>query len=263
MDQRFIRLQPAENLPAGLTNAVAAERRVIDYAIENITATSAEIWLYDSIGGDGIRAGDFSKEIGGLRVKDITLRINSNGGYVSDAVAIFNAIRRHPANVTAYIDGMAASAASFIAMAADRVLMSPHSNILIHDAIGLGYGPQALMLKLADDLDKASNEIARIYSERAGGSVEEWRALMRVETTFSDQEAVDLGLADGIDGEDGEAIAARAAARAENALAEEIAETDIVEEDGNPIEADATDVAAMFTQLFDQITEDDALFAVA
>lgn len=171
------------------------------YSIKNLSDNATEICIYDEIGGYGISASDFVRDISAIKSQNITLRINSPGGDVFDGVSIFNAIRRHPANVTAFIDGIAASAASFIAMAADRVVMSPHATMMIHEASGLCIGNAADMQQMAAILDKASNEIASIYAGRAGGTIEDWRGHMQAETWLSDQETVDLGLADAIDGQ--------------------------------------------------------------
>ena len=172
------------------------------YAIKNLSESESEISIYDDIGEWGISAADFIRDIGAIKSRNIMLRINSGGGSVFDGVAIFNAIRRHPANVTAYIDGIAASAASFVAMAADKVVMSPHSTMMIHEASGGCIGNAADMRDLADRLDMLSDTIASIYAERSGGTTEEWRARMKTETWMTDREAVSMGLADGIDGED-------------------------------------------------------------
>lgn len=172
------------------------------YSISNLADSRAEISIYDDIGGSGVTASDFVRDIAAIKATAITLRINSGGGSVWDGVAIYNSIRRHPATVTAYVDGIAASAASFIAMAADKVLMSPHSQMMIHEAAGLSIGTADDMRQMADILDKSSDNIAAIYAKKAGGTTEEWRTRMRAETWLSDEDAVTLGLADGIDGAD-------------------------------------------------------------
>jgi len=170
------------------------------YTVRNLSAAETEIMLYDEIGQGGVSASDFIRELQDIKAQRITLRLNSPGGEVFDGIAIFNAIRRHPAHVTAYVDGIAASAASFIAMAGDRVVMSPHAELFIHDAHGLTLGNAEDMRQMADMLDKSSDNIAGIYAARAGGTVAEWRQKMRDETWYTDQDAVDAGLADEIDG---------------------------------------------------------------
>lgn len=169
-------------------------------AIRNLSETETEISLYNYIGIGGITADDFVRELGEIKAHKISLRINSPGGFVDDGIAIYNAIRRHKAEVTAYVDGIAASAASFIAMAADRVVMSPHSQMMIHDAQGFAMGGPDTVAKLHEILTLYSNNIASIYADRAGGTVDEWRARMRDETWISDEHAVSMGLADSIDG---------------------------------------------------------------
>lgn len=204
--QRFTSLKPVADLPQLI--AVLGAKKPSNglspqgswYSIRNISDTAAEIAIYDEIGYFGVSASDFVRDISGIKASNITLRINSPGGDVFDGIAIFNAIQRHKANVTAYVDGIAASAASFIAMAADRVVMSPHAQMMIHEASGLCVGNAADMQQMANILDKSSDNIASIYAKKAGGSVAEWRARMQAETWLSDQEAVDLGLADAIDG---------------------------------------------------------------
>jgi len=133
------------------------------------------------------------------------------------------------------------------------VVMSPHSQMMIHEAAGLVIGPADDMRKMADILDKSSDNIASIYSERAGGTVEDWRALMKAETWFSDSEAVDAGLADGIDGEDDEAVAARAAARITN-------EDPKPEPEPEPEPEAAPDFGALFKEMSEEAQ--DSLFEV-
>jgi ATP-dependent protease ClpP protease subunit len=167
------------------------------FKIENKAGSkSARIRLFDEIGFFGTTAKDFAAQLDDLDVEHIELHINSIGGEVTDSVTIMNVLRDHPAKVTTIIDGVAASAASFIALAGDEVVMNRHSQIMIHDAWGLAMGNSADMTDLAARLDKESDSIASIYAEKAGGTIAEWRERMRAETWFYDQEAVDVGLAD-------------------------------------------------------------------
>ena len=156
----------------------------------------AEVMIYDEIGWYGVTAADFVNDLKAIDGDAITVRLNSPGGDVYDGIAILNALRGHKAKITTVVDGLAASAASFIAMAGDEIVMGRNSELMIHDAWGYAIGNAAEVRKIADDLDRASDNIASIYADRAGGTAEEWRAVMRTETWYSAQEAVDAGLAD-------------------------------------------------------------------
>lgn len=180
-----------------------------DLRIENAAAETADVYIYDFIGFDGlsgIGAMEFAQDFRAITAKNITLHLNSPGGDVFDAIAIYNAIRDHSSNVTVRVEGIAASAASFIAMAGDEVLMAPHAMLMIHDAWGLVKGPAADMRAQADVLDSISNTIASIYAEHASGprggskgTTAQWRERMIAESWYTDEEAVSAGLADGID----------------------------------------------------------------
>ncbi|MFF8901674.1 head maturation protease, ClpP-related [Streptomyces lydicus] len=166
------------------------------YRITNLGQSAAEVVIYDEIGYFGVTAEDFMSELRGLDVSAITLRVNSPGGEIFDGIAIHNLLRSHRAQVTTYVDSLAASIASVIALAGDRVIMQPHSQMMIHDGSGLAIGNAADMRETADLLDRQSDNIAGIYAERAGGTPEEWRERMRAETWYTAAEAVAAGLAD-------------------------------------------------------------------
>ncbi|NIB22871.1 Clp protease [Pseudoteredinibacter isoporae] len=160
----------------------------------------AQVYLYDPIDSwFGVTAKDFAREWTALDADHIDLFINSPGGDVFDAMAILNVIRRTEAHVVAHIDGIAASAASFIAMGADEVVMGRNSELMIHDASGLCWGPAEDMQKMADDLTRVSENIASVYAEKAGGVPATWREAMLAETWYSAEEAVTAGLADRVD----------------------------------------------------------------
>lgn len=160
----------------------------------------AQVYLYDPIDSwFGVTAKDFAREWTALDADHIDLFINSPGGDVFDAMAILNVIRRTEAHVVAHIDGIAASAASFIAMGADEVVMGRNSELMIHDASGLCWGPAEDMQKMADDLTRVSENIASVYAEKAGGEPATWREAMLAETWYSAEEAVTAGLADRVD----------------------------------------------------------------
>jgi len=165
------------------------------YRIVNL-ATAAEIYLYDEVGLWGVSAQDFTKELRDIKAAQIDLHINSPGGDVFDGMAIYTALRGHPATVTAFVDSIAASAASFIAMAGDRIVMRPNSQIMIHMAHGIAVGNADDMEQMKALLDRQTDNIASVYARRAGGTVDQWRDRMRAETWYSADEAVAAGLAD-------------------------------------------------------------------
>lgn len=159
-------------------------------------ASRASIYLYDSIGEFGVTARDFVGELRALDVDTIELRINSGGGSIFDGVAIYQALKDHRARVEVVVDSLAASAASFIAQAGDRVVMQRNATMMIHDGSGMCWGSAKDMRQMADLLDQLSNNIADVYQQRAGGTVEEWRDRMLAETWFTAAQAVEVGLAD-------------------------------------------------------------------
>lgn len=201
---------PGITLPASLTAIVASQRARAEafraehgleakrwWQVKNQTADSAEVWLYDEVGGwFGSTAEDFIDELSGITAPNILLRVNSPGGSVFEGIAIANALRSHPANVTVQVDSLAASIASVIAMAGDHVRMMPGAMIMVHDASGLCMGDASDMTAMAEVLDTISDNIASAYAARAGGSEADWRGVMRNETWYRGQAAVDAGLAD-------------------------------------------------------------------
>lgn len=169
----------------------------------------ASVMIYGEIGWD-VSSREFVKELTAIDADTIEVRINSVGGDVFDGVAIYNALRQHSAEVIVTVEGLAASAASFIAQAGDEVNMLRGSEMMIHDASALAWGNEEVMLRTASILGRISNNIASIYSERAGGTPEEWRAIMQAEMWYSPEEAVAAGLADNaVDDEDEKAVAAK------------------------------------------------------
>ncbi|SFK92543.1 ATP-dependent protease ClpP, protease subunit [Streptosporangium canum] len=166
------------------------------YRITNLADGAAEVVIYDEIGFWGVTAADFIRDLKAVAATEITLRVNSPGGDVFDGIAIHNVLRNHPATVTTHVDSLAASIASVIALAGDRIIMQPHSQMMIHDAAGMCIGNGSDMHDMAAMLDRQSDNIAAVYVERAGGTLAEWRERMRAETWMSADEAVAAGLAD-------------------------------------------------------------------
>jgi ATP-dependent protease ClpP protease subunit len=179
------------------------------YRIENLIdrPSTAAIYIYDVIGctcwwDDVCRcmtAKNLIDDLQSLRVDELHIHINSPGGEVDDGIAIYNTLRNHSARKTTFIDSLAASAASFIALAADEVVIALTGQVMIHDASTIAIGDAAELRQTADLLDRYSDNIAGIYSRKSGKTVEEFRELMRAETWFTGAEAVAAGLADRTD----------------------------------------------------------------
>lgn len=178
----------------------------------------AEILVYGPI-GEGLvedlgTARRVDEELNALGdVTDITVRINSPGGNLFEGVAVFNMLKRHPAQVHTQVDGLAASAASVIAMAGDLITMGQGTMMMIHDPHTMAIGNSQAMRETADMLDKIAASMASAYAVRTGKSEEEVRAIMRAESWFPAGEAVEMGFADEVLGErhepeDDEAVAA-------------------------------------------------------
>lgn len=181
--------------------AASAKANPGRFALATNDDDSATLHIYGAIGGwwSGVAADELVPEIRGLDVSTLNVYINSPGGDVYEGIAIRNALRQHKAKVVTHVDGLAASAASFIACAGDEVVMGENAEIMIHDAWGIGIGNAEDMRTLADDLDRISGNIAAMYAAKAGGDADEWRDRMRSETWYSAADAVEAGLADRLD----------------------------------------------------------------
>lgn len=159
--------------------------------------------IFDEIGFYGVSAGAFLAELSGVD-GDLDVHLNSPGGDVFDAIAIYNSLKARRGKVSVTVDGLAASAASFIAQAASPgcLEMAPFSTLMIHDGFAAGIGNAADMRDLAQQLDDASDNIAGIYAARTGKPAAYWRAKMQATTWYKDTEAVADGLADRVRGQD-------------------------------------------------------------
>jgi ATP-dependent Clp protease protease subunit len=179
----------------------------------------ATIYLYDVIVGSeleaewfgGVTAQSLVPQIDQLKVDTIHLRINSPGGDIFAAQTISAALKRNKARVIAHIDGLAASAATAIAMAADQVLIDKGAMFMIHNAWTIAMGDKNDFVETADLLDKVDQALAAQYAGKTGLSAGDVAKLMDAETWFTGQEAVDAKFADALDGEpDADDAAAKA-----------------------------------------------------
>lgn len=196
LDVSFERLQ--EMLPDDRVEDIRRNRiRLLD------GGTTLELLVYDEIGFCWWADGATAKSVQSLlaqhaNVATIQVRINSPGGDVFEANAIRAQLQRHSAHVVVDVDGVAASAASVIAMAGDEIRMAEGSFMMIHEASGVTDGDATAHEKTAELLRSVTGEIAQLYARRSGRSVEEILPLMAAETWFTAQGAVDAGLADDV-----------------------------------------------------------------
>lgn len=159
----------------------------------------ATIYLYDVLDPFwGISAADFVKELNALTAPTIHLRINSPGGSVFEARAIVTAIKSHPSKIIAHVDGVAASAATVVAVAADEVEMAQGALFMIHNAWAITIGNSEDMLAMAALLEKADESIVTDYVKKTKKPKDEISAWMRAETWFTAEEAMDAGFVDRI-----------------------------------------------------------------
>ncbi len=164
-------------------------------------ADAAEIYLYGVIGGDwfgdGVTAKQFADDLRALgKVKTIDLRINSEGGSVFDGKAMYSLLNEHPAAITVHVDGLAASAASFVAMAGDVIEIAEGGFIMIHNAYMLAIGDAREMRRSADMLDTVNNTIIDVYAARTKGDRKAIAKMMDNETWMTGAAAVKNGFAD-------------------------------------------------------------------
>tara|TARA_Y100000592_G_scaffold24224_1_gene37832 strand:+ start:241 stop:1245 length:1005 start_codon:yes stop_codon:yes gene_type:complete len=169
------------------------------YNINNMASTSiVDVYIFDEIGSYGVNAQSFIEEIKAYRKKPMNLHINCVGGDVFDGMAIYNVIKKRTAETTVYIEGIAASMGSVIALAADNVVMAENSLFMIHNAWGGAMGEASEMRKTANLLEKISNEIADIYVKKTKLPYDKVKDMMDEETWLNADEALELGFVDSI-----------------------------------------------------------------
>lgn len=191
-----------------LLRLYADNRKVADrrFVVTNATDGQAELYLYDAIVDSeleaefwgGVTPKSFIQALKDIDADTIHIRVNSPGGSVFAARAMEQALREHKARIVAHVDGVAASAASFLVMAADEIVMAPGAMMMIHKAWTVAMGNADDLVNTADLLDKIDGTLASTYAARSGESVDKITDMMAAETWFTAQEAVDFGLADSV-----------------------------------------------------------------
>lgn len=171
-----------------------------DICFESKGENEYKLTVYGSIGGwfSENNAEVVRRKIQDVKAEKIHVHINSGGGSAFDGVAICNQLKQHSAEIIVHIDGWAASAASVIAMAGDKIIMPSNTMMMIHQASTFEYGNADLFEKTARDLRKIDSALAASYKKRFVGTDEELKQLLKDETWLTAEEAVALGLADEI-----------------------------------------------------------------
>lgn len=166
----------------------------------------AELLIYEAIGfdfwtGGGLTPKKLTDDLAAFgKLDKLTLRVNSPGGDVFDAVTMFNILRRQEAKIAVEIEGLAASAASFLVQAADpgELHISEAGMMMVHQALGVVMGNKNDMADMAAVLEKLDGQIAAIYANRSKRKSDTWMKIMEEESWFTGQEAVDAKLADAV-----------------------------------------------------------------
>jgi len=172
-----------------------------EYRVTNKASDTGEVVIYGDIGSyfwgeDFVSALQFKKDLAKLgNVKSIDLRLNSNGGVITEAQAMYTLLNEHPANVHVYIDGIAASAASFLAMVGDQITIADGGFVMIHNARGAVSGEAQDLEAAAQVLRSMNGVIRKKYADRTGQSLDKIRQWMDAETWFDSADALKYGFA--------------------------------------------------------------------
>ena len=168
------------------------------YKIEALSDDETEIIIYDYIGWPFNDAGEFVRGLAEIKTATIKVRINSPGGDVFDAVAIFNALQSHKSKIITRIESLAASAASFIALAGKEVQAYKNAMMMIHASWVFAAGNQYNLREIADILDKIDGNMVDIYAANSAVGKKEIREMMKAETWMDAKEMKEKGFIDTI-----------------------------------------------------------------
>jgi ATP-dependent protease ClpP protease subunit len=172
------------------------------FRINNKNENTAEISIYTDIGlsfwDDSLSAKQFNEELKKIsdKVTQIDVRLNSPGGDVFDGITMFNRLKQHKANVTVYVDGLAASIASVIAMAGNKIIMGEGALMMIHKPWTYTAGDSSALEEVIDRLNDVEEQIIGIYQRRTKVDRAEIRKMIAETTWMDSTQAVELGFAD-------------------------------------------------------------------
>lgn len=167
-------------------------------AMDDATITMFDVIGEDFWSGGGVTAKKVASQLRAIGDRPVTVQINSPGGDMFEGIAIYNVLREHPQEVTVQVMGMAASAASIIAMAGDKVEIGAASFLMIHNCWVLAMGNRNDMRDMADWLEPFDSAMTNLYAQRTGQDAKKIATWMDKETYLSGQQAIDNGFADAL-----------------------------------------------------------------
>jgi len=162
------------------------------FSVKNSINNKVELSIHDEIGLWGVSAKDFI-EVLDRGLTDISVSIHSPGGSALDGIAMYNALRNHPAKVSVHVEGIAASAASIVAMAGDEITMPEDAFLMIHNPWTMASGESEDLRAVADTLDKMRDSLVNIYQKRTGISGADIESMLNEETWMNGTEALEKG----------------------------------------------------------------------
>lgn len=178
--------------------ATDTEPEHVELRIEGDIVDDEDVWIYEWFGLKVTSPNAFKTELAKYAGMPIVVWIDSYGGSVFAAAGIYNALKEHKSSVTVKIDGKAMSAASVIAMAGEKILMSPVAVMMIHNPLCEVYGYASDLRQVADILDEIKEAIVNAYQLKTGRSRNKISAMMDDETYMSAKTAIKEGFADGM-----------------------------------------------------------------
>ena len=208
------------------------------WQVKNQTETAADIYLYDEIGNwwDETSAKGFKEELDKIGdVQVLNIYINSPGGSVFEGMAIYNQLKRHKAQKNVYVDGIAASIASVIALAGDKIVIPKNAFFMIHQPWAITWGSASEFRRMADALDTIEDGILNVYEGHSSLTRDEIKQMMADETWMTGEEALRHGFADEV----GEEVQI-AASIAQNEVWQKFKNAPKIEEHLTPEESPAT-----------------------
>lgn len=217
---------------------------------------SADLYIFDEIGEredwfgttHGFGPKGLMEQLDQIEQSEISVHINSKGGDAYDGIAVMNLLKNSGKKVTTIIEGIAASAASLIAMAGQKVIMRPSSQLMIHNCWAFTMGNAVELRKTADDMEKLDQGMRNVFIERSGGKLSAAKAdeLFAAESYLNADESMAYGLCDEITGKEqsDDPVPAEASIRPEikaeiPSAPEDKADEDTSEENGEQAETDS------------------------